>query len=188
MTTISGAYNDKRMHQALRSLPDTSLASHLAAALGRVPTVTADPTGRHALVALPSGACLFARADGDRLDLRVVPAGKVGDRALSLDELADLRLDLEILARAAELVELFVGARLRRDDFELAAQAAEDGEDEEEVEVLAGLHARARLLDGREADALVDLALALRSLRDLAAEHAEPVETEATAVAEAHPC
>lgn len=173
------------MHQSLRTLPDTSLASHLAAAFGRVPTVTADPSGRHALVALPSGACLFARAtDGGALDLRVVPAGKVGDRALSLDELADLRLDLEILARVAELVELFVGTRLRRDDFELAAQAAEDGEDEEEVEVLAGLHARARLLDGHEAGALVDLALALRSLRDLAAEHAAPIDAPVVEIAE----
>ena len=175
---------DMRHRHSIRSLPDTHLARLLTAAYGRPVSCHAEPNGSHAVLALPSGACLFVRGDGDRLDIRVVGDGE-RNAALTLDGLAALRLDLEVLARAGELVELYVFGDLRPDHFDGALTSAEIGSDEEEVADWAMIEARSLDLDMGDGEVpapgscLVELALALRELLELAAEHAPEVSDDA---------
>lgn len=163
------------MRHSLRSLPDTSLANHLTAAFGLPVHVSAAVDGTHAVLSLPSGACLLAREVDGALDVHVA-AFTDPSRALTLDGLARLRLDLEVLARAGEIVEQFAGARLSARDFDLAAEAAHVGVDDEEVAEIAAMHADSRELDPQQCAALIEIAASLRDLCEIAIDNAPEIE------------
>lgn len=166
------------MHQSLRTLPDTSLASALTAAYGRTVTVESDHGGRWAALRLASGRSLvLALSGGPGARQLVTRVGAAGPALTDLDGLADLRLDLEVLAAAGEACELFVRGQLRADDFEWAAACA-TGDDEEEVAELALQRARALDHDLGAGDVpspgacFVELALALHRLAQIAVDNA----------------
>lgn len=97
--------------QLLRSLPDLPFADLLLAALGRAPEVGASPSGDVAVACMPSGSAIVARpAAGGSITLTASLVSGGG----TLDALASIRLDLEVLQRWAELVELAAGAGLTR--------------------------------------------------------------------------
>ena len=175
------------MHVSLRSLPDTTLASCLTAAYGRAVTVEADPRGCWAAVRLPSGRCLIAALHGpagaQALQFRVGAALYVD----TLDKLADVRLDLEILQVAGELVELYARGNLRSKQWDWALACAEAGDNDEEVTEHTLVQARALELDLGDGEVpapgacFVELALALHSLRQTAIDNAVEDAVEVTA-------
>ncbi len=180
------------MHVSLRSLPDTTLATCLTAAYGRAVTCSASPLGTSAVLALPSGACLLARTvvapAGVTLDLQAVTSPRTPTgRGVGLDALADLRLDLEILQVAGELVELYALGGLRSKQWDWALACAEAGDNDEEVTEHALAQVRALELDLGDGEVpapgacFVELALALHSLRQTAIDNAVEDAVEVTA-------
>lgn len=177
------------VQHAIRTLPDTTIANALTAAYGRPVRVEADPLGHWAALRLPSGRSLVLAVVGSPGQQRLFSSVGVATRdGVDIDGLADLRLDLEVLAAAGEICELYVTGRLNARAFEWAASCA-GGCDDEEVAEFAIQQARALELDLGDGEVpapgacLVELALALHRLAQLAEDNApEVVEVDAVEV------
>lgn len=148
----------------LSFLPDLTLVPIAAAALERDLAYEADPLGRWAHVRC-GGAELAATATAAGLALVVRGDSFRGDPSVARAHLADLGA----VSRVADLLQLAAGLPLGavRDALDPALASAEDADLVERAVALARRH---DLVEGdaREAEALVDLVLAVRELRLMA--------------------